>query len=303
MNFRVLKAFLTVCEYGNITKAAEVLYITQPALSRQIQEMEKEYNCKLLIRGKRKIELTESGNLLQLRAAELIEMHERLKRELDETNESLSGIVRIGCVESNVAIILNDLLTQWRAQSKSLKFEVYSGDGNDIRKMLDENKLDLGICLEPIEVAKYESFSFHTKDRWGAVVNTASELGKYDKIDKSNIANIPLILPRRPIVIDKLISWFGLEEHSLQIVGYHNIPTNMLPMVKTAPVALLCVEGSFDIRPVEGLRFIPLDPVRHVRHCLIRRRKHVLSKAAEMLWDYAKTHFREIEREALYKVS
>lgn len=299
MNFRALKAFLTVCEYGNITKAAEVLYITQPALSRQIQEMEKEYNCKLLIRGKRKIELTESGNLLQLRAAELLAMHERLKKELDQTNGSLTGIVRIGCVESNVAIILNNLLTQWCAQSKSLKFEVYSGDGNDIRNMLDENKLDLGICLEPIEVAKYESFGFHTQERWGAVVNASSELGKYEKIDRSNIADIPLILPRRPIVIDNLISWFGIESHSLQIVGYHNIPTNMLPMVKNSPVALLCVEGSYSIRPVEGLRFIPLDPVRYVRHCLIRKKKQVLSKAAEMLWDYAKTHFKEIEREAL----
>lgn len=61
MNTKVLKTFLTICRVGSITKAAQLLYISQPALSRQIQDLEEELGCKLFDRSKRQLALTESG--------------------------------------------------------------------------------------------------------------------------------------------------------------------------------------------------------------------------------------------------
>lgn len=72
MELRVLRYFLTLAREGNITNAAEALYITQPTLSRQLAELEEELGTQLFIRGKRQITLTEDGMLLRRRAEEMV---------------------------------------------------------------------------------------------------------------------------------------------------------------------------------------------------------------------------------------
>lgn len=72
MDLRVLKSFVTICKLGNITRASEVLFISQPALTRQLQELEDELGCKLLIRNTRSLTLTESGYLFFQRAEEIL---------------------------------------------------------------------------------------------------------------------------------------------------------------------------------------------------------------------------------------
>lgn len=287
MSFRKLKAFLTVCECGNITRAAELLHITQPALTRQIQELEKEFGCILFNRTKRKIELTEQGFQLQLRAAEMLELEQRTKQELKVAGGELAGIVRIGCVESKAAGLVTDFLSEWLVQSKRLSFELYSADGNDIRTKIDENYLDFGFCLEPIEVAKYDVVPFETSDQWGVVVSRSTVYNKYAQIDREALMNIPLILPRRSLVLENLKSWFSLKQQNLRILGYHNLPTNALCMVKKGIGGLLCVEGSYAVRPDPELRFIALSPQRTVKHCLIRKKNRSLSKTSELFWKYA----------------
>lgn len=71
MELRVLRYFLEVARQGNITRAAEALHVTQPTLSRQLQDLEKELGAPLFIRSKRRIELTEAGLFLKARAEEI----------------------------------------------------------------------------------------------------------------------------------------------------------------------------------------------------------------------------------------
>mgnify|MGYP004571839493 CR=1 FL=1 len=74
MDIRLLKYFLAVTREENITRAAEKLYISQPSLSKQLKELEKELGKKLLVRGKRKITLTEEGVILRKRAEEIVSL-------------------------------------------------------------------------------------------------------------------------------------------------------------------------------------------------------------------------------------
>ena len=82
MEYRVLKYFLAVAREENITKASEVLHLSQPALSRQLMQLEEELGTELFIRGKRKITLTPAGTLLRRRALEIIELTEKAGREI-----------------------------------------------------------------------------------------------------------------------------------------------------------------------------------------------------------------------------
>ena len=85
MEIRVLRYFLTVVREESITKASEVLHITQPTLSRQLAQMEEDIGVKLFDRGTRKIKLTNEGILLRRRAEEILQLVDKTEKELVET--------------------------------------------------------------------------------------------------------------------------------------------------------------------------------------------------------------------------
>ena len=82
MELRTLRSFLAVAREGNVTRAARQLHITQPALSRQLSELEREMGCELLLREPRGVTLTEQGMLLRKRAEEIVSLADRTEREL-----------------------------------------------------------------------------------------------------------------------------------------------------------------------------------------------------------------------------
>ena len=91
MELRVLKYFLMVAREENITKAAQLLHVTQPTLSRQLMQLEEELGVKLLHRGKHNVTLTEDGMLLRRRAQELVSLSEKAKMELQHKEEMPTG--------------------------------------------------------------------------------------------------------------------------------------------------------------------------------------------------------------------
>ncbi len=96
MELRVLNYFLTVAKEGNITRAAELLHITQPTLSRQLIELESELGVQLFHRGKRQVTLTEAGILLQQRAKEIVSLVEKTQRDLENQMDMVGGAIAIG---------------------------------------------------------------------------------------------------------------------------------------------------------------------------------------------------------------
>ena len=99
MEIRVLRYFLTVAREESITKAAEVLHITQPTLSRQLSQLEEETGVRLFHRGARKIILTSEGLLLRRRAEEILDLVDKTSQELAEQEELIEGVICIGSGE------------------------------------------------------------------------------------------------------------------------------------------------------------------------------------------------------------
>lgn len=284
INLRLLKAFVTVADCGSVTRAAEMLHISQPALTRQIQELEEMFSSRLFERSRRGLTLTESGCLLEVRAKELLSLAERTRHEMLEAGGLVGGIVRVGCVETSASAWVAAMLAEFRSNWPKAQFEVYSGDGDDIRNLLDEDRLDVGVLLEPVETAKYESFVIPPRERWGVVVGSESEWAAAGAVPRKALPGMSLILPRRHIVLDALREWFGEDAAEIRVAGYHNIPTNGLLLVKQGLGGLLCVEGSIAIRPAEGLAFVPITPEKRSAQRMVRKRGRGLAPAAENFW-------------------
>lgn len=285
MDLRVLKSFVTICKLGNITRASEVLFISQPALTRQLKELEQELGTELINRSTRSLTLTESGYLFLYRAEQILALASQAKQELSEKGDFLRGIVRIGAVESSAMELLTEEIKKFSGMYPHVHFEIYSADSDDLKRSLDEGKLDAAILLEPVESAKYEKTSIPIQERWGLVVRASQFPPEKESITYEEIVSLPLILPRRYIVLEEIASWLKVSEKELKVAAYHNLPSNAMSLVSAELGAVLCVEGSFTNRGKGELRFLPVTPERTSGHVAVRKKNRPLPKASEMFWE------------------
>jgi len=291
MDVRVLKYFLTVASVGNITKAAAVLHVTQPTLSRQMMDLEKELGTELLIRGKRHVILTDSGVLFQQRAQEIVALIEKTQRDLVEYNNSVEGMISIGCVETVASQLLPEAIETFHARYPLVQYEIYSANGDDIRNKIDNGHIDIGIMVEPIETAKYDFVRLNIFDRWGVLMRKDDSLAKEKSIRAKDIVDLPLFLSRRRVVTDEIERWLGEEINNLHVIGYHNLITNIMQLIKRGLGYSISVQGAHTIRPDEEICFVPFSPERKAGHVLAWRKNQIFNQATSLFLEYAKATF------------
>lgn len=132
MEIRVLRYFLAIAQEESITRAAELLHITQPTLSRQIAQMEEEMGVRLFDRGTRKITLTNEGLLLRRRAEEILELVDKTERELTEQDEMVEGKVSIGCGDLAAVRLLPEIIRSFHKRYPAVTFELYTATAEHI---------------------------------------------------------------------------------------------------------------------------------------------------------------------------
>ena len=225
MEIRVLRYFLSVVREGSITKAAEVLHITQPTLSRQLARMEEEIGVRLFDRGTRKIRLTNEGLLLRRRAEEILQLVDKTEKELVEQEEQVEGKISIGCGEVASVQMLPDLIRNFHQKYPLVTFDLFTATADLVKEQMDKGLLDLGLLLEPIEMGKYEFIRLNMKERWVVLMPPDDPLAgkKYVKADE--LAELPLILPRR-MEVGLQVRGSILSGMSMLITCLNNMKTN-----------------------------------------------------------------------------
>ena len=148
MELRVLRYFLAVARDEKFTRAAEQLHVTQPTLSRQIAELEAELGVKLFTRSSHNIVLTEEGMMLKRRAQEILSLADRTKRDFIGRQEELKGTVAVGSGEFLSTRLLTDCMTAFRRIHPLVKYELYSGNVDNISDSIEHGLLDMGLMLD-----------------------------------------------------------------------------------------------------------------------------------------------------------
>lgn len=250
MEIRVLRYFLTVVREESITKASEVLHITQPTLSRQLSQMEEELGVKLFHRGARKISLTNEGILLRRRAEEILQLVDKTEKELVEQEEQVEGKVSIGCGEIASVQLLPELFRAFREKYPRVTFDIFTATADLVKEQMDRGLLDLGLLLEPVDVEKYDFIRIGMKENWVVLMRPDDPLAGKESITAKDLSSQPLILPRRMRVQSELASWFGDYYEKLNVVFTSNLNTNGAIMVESGLAYSIVVEGavSFGIR-------------------------------------------------------
>ncbi len=194
MDIRVLKYFLAVAREGSITKAANILHVTQPILSRQLQDLEKELKHKLFVRGQHSVSLTEEGHILRQRAEEIVDMTEKTKNEFLSTKDIIKGTVYIGSGESDAISLITNIVKTVQTEYKEIKFDFLSGNADDLCEKLDKGLLDFAVLIEPVNISKYDYIILPKKDRWGIIMKKNCFLAKKENVKFEDLKSLPLIV-------------------------------------------------------------------------------------------------------------
>ena len=280
MELRLLRYFLAVAREENITRAAASLHISQPSLSRQLMELEQEIGRQLLLRGKRKITLTEDGALLRKRAEEILALMEKTERELSSDAAQICGEVAIG---GNPTASVLRAAASVRRTYPEIRFRFYSGEATDVTERLEHGSLDFAVLLAPIDTAKYEYHALRDSARWGLLLPEACPLAGKAVIEKEDLYRIPLILHHRIGLQQALAHWAQRELGQLDIAATYNVVNgDPSAFVQSGLGYLLTTDMHLPKQPDLGLCFRPLEPPMELRHVLAWKRYAVFSKAAEV---------------------
>ena len=126
MELRTLRYFLAAANEENITRAADIPHVTQPTLSRQLIDLEKELGVPLMLRGKKGLALTEDGIFFRQRAEEIVELADRLEQAFVEKNTEVSGLISIGATESVGSRLFAKLIKQFSDKYPQIRFNLYN---------------------------------------------------------------------------------------------------------------------------------------------------------------------------------
>ncbi|MDO4296681.1 MAG: LysR family transcriptional regulator [bacterium] len=292
MDLRVLKYFLAVAREENITRAAESVHITQPSLSRQMQQLEEELHTTLFHRGKHRIALTEDGLLLHRRAQELVTLAEKTEAEFLNKKKTLIGRIAIGSGEFKNSRFLFDVVAAFRREHPQVYLDIYSGNSDNIKEQIENGLLDLGLLLEPVEVSRYEFLRLPEQEEWTALVDERTELAKKERLTPKDLADMPLFLTTRTMVQKELMSWFGSYADKLNIIATGNLNYNLVIMARSENG--VCMNLKRDCH-YEGMREIPLYPPLKSGNLLVWKKAQVYPAAVTEFIKFFRQYVQKVQ--------
>ena len=283
MELRTLRYFLAAAQEENMTRASEILHVTQPTLSRQIMDLERELGVTLILRGKNGLTLTDDGRFFRQRAQEIVELTDRLEKDITAQKKDISGMVVIGASEVGGSQTLAKLIKEFSEKYPAVQFTLYNETVDNIKDRLDKGLVDIGLLLEPADVTKYDYVRLDRQDIWGLLMRDDHPLADKESLTVEDVASCPLLLPLRENIRAEILHWLGREENELRIPLFYTLLSNAALMVAEGLGCAFCMDGALAIRSDPILRFIPLEP-RHMTHSVLVWKKNKLFSPAASLF-------------------
>ena len=286
MELRELRYFLAVAQKGNITKAAESLYIAQPSLSKQMQNLEKEIWRPLFVRGSRTIVLTETGQLLKKRAEEMLELYEKTEAEIAAPPGEARGEVRIGGGESYALLSVAQAARAVQGDHPAVKFNFFSGDSADVIEKLDKGLLDFGVLIDRTDLSEYVTMRLPACDVWGVLVRRDSPLARHESVSAEQLRSAPLIVSRQSRRKgSQLCEWFGGDMGHLNIRAEYNLIYNATLLVRAGMGCAVTIDKLINTSDSD-LCFRPLYPKLETRLDMAWKKHAVFSRPAQIFLEY-----------------
>ena len=293
MELQTLRNFIEIADHGSITAAARTLGISQPGLSRQLKDLEKELGVKLLVRGNRRVTLTEDGTYLLNRARELTAIAERTKNNL-QSKHALGGDLYIGAGETSGKRLVLHVAQELRHQYPGLHVHATYGSDEGLVANLEAGMYDF-ILRPGKQQTQYESLLLPVRDAWGILMTSDDPLTDNLLMTPTDIGDSDLILPRATHARNTFEHWLGQGMDPAYIVGTYDLTVDALGMTAVGLGRALCLEYLATQSPNTSLTFRPLAPALADPVALVWKRDRELSKIAQRFLSMMKQTIKDSE--------
>lgn len=283
MELRVLQYFLAVTREQSISGAAESLHLSQPTLSRQLKEMEDELGKQLLIRGNRRVTLTEEGMILRKRAEEILELVKKAEDEISQNDDIVAGDITVGAGETDGIRFITRAAQNLQKDYPLVHFHIVSGDGITVTEDLDKGLIDFGLVFfGKVDESKYEYIKVPYQDTWGVMMRRDSPLAEKESITAKDLEGLPLIVSRQALNKSELLELFSGNMDKINVTATYNLLFNGSLMVDEGMGYAICFDKIINVSGDSNLCFRPLKPRLTASMYVVWKKYQVLTKAAEL---------------------
>ncbi len=280
MEIRTLRYFLAVAREENMSRAAELLHVTQPTLSKALKALEDELGKKLFTRHSFSIALTEEGVLLRNRAEDLVSMADKIEKEFLSLDELTGGELYFGLAESYQIRYLAREIRTFKLSYPGLRYHITSGDTEQVTEKLDKGLLDFAVICETPDERKYHFVSFPGADYFGAAIPADSPLAGKESITADDLAGMPLFCSEQSWEND-IRPWAKERFSALRLEGSFRLAYNGSMFAKEGLGILLTLNNLIDTSAESGLVFRPLSPRLEMKMYLIWNKYQSFTPIAE----------------------
>lgn len=285
MDLRVLEYFLMTAEEGSITHAAELLHVSQPTVSRQLMDLERELGKTLLIRTKKNVSLTKDGLLFRETAREILALYQKAVRE-DTSAGELSGDLYIGMGETGSVRFLAQEIAAFQTLYPGVHFHLISENADRICEDIEKGLLDAGLVMRNVSSSTFEILELGLTETWGVLVPEGNPLAAEPEVSGKMLRQERLILPENTVFKQELLRWLGQGTEE-RVGATYNLIFNAFPLARAASALIVCL-GTVGERQ-EGMIFLPFAKSKTASASLIWKKKPVQTPALEAFLEYV-TH-------------
>ena len=278
MDIRLMECYLAVTREGNISAAAQSLHVSQPALSRQMKELERELGVTLFERGHRHITLTEEGIILRKRAEEIVQLMQMTHREIIGVKDKISGDIHIGAGESHAFHILSQAAVQLMQDYPAVRVHITSGDTQDLMEQLDNGLLDFALIFSDFDRSLYHAIHLPTEDVYGILMRKDHPLATKAYITNEDLFGEKLIVSRA----SEGFVFSNTDMSKLNIIATYNLIHNAAILVEDHAGVALCFDHLVYTGEGSLLTFLPLKPSAIVKGTLLWKKYQILSPAVRL---------------------
>ena len=286
MELRTLRYFLAVVQEGNITNAAKRLHVTQPTLSRQLADLEKELGRQLYVRGHAGIVPTEHGVMLANYAESIIDLAEKAEADISLPAKTVAGSVHIAAGETKAMRYLTSAMMRVREEYPGVDFQLYSGTTAELMDGLVRGQYDFLLECDLQTHVNLNLLELPDPDVWGIVARRDDPLASQNSVRVEDVLDRKLITSRQGTKVGPLSKWLGSHAEEVDVVATYSLGMNTKWLIR-AGFAVAFTYDELLVPPSaesSDLVFIPLEPRIESRHGLVWR-KALLTRQAQVFLD------------------
>ena len=281
MELRVLNYFVATAQELNMTRAAQKLLVSQPALSRQIADLEDELGVKLFNRQPRHLTLTPAGQYLYEQAKEILTLASKTKSNL-QSSAVISGDLTIAAGESFAMQRLMNIVSNIIQDYPTVKIHILSGDYEFAERRLNTGAVDFAVIIGNLPLDNYASLQLPEKDTWGVLMTKDDPLAKKSAITAEDLVGRNVLNSQQAENRKYFDSWFGNYKEQINIIGTVNLNFNGTLLVKNKAAIMLTLDKLANISDESNLTFRPITPMLKQPVTVIWKRETNKSPVADL---------------------